>query len=157
VGWLRAPRPVILRLARVKGALNLGVGAMDQLAACQILQGYDELCRRRRAQAAEHMDTLHRALRRELPEWEGQPAEGGWSLWMATPTGSGAAFAQAALRRGVAIVPGGASSPDGAFPEYVRICYGPPPPVLEEAARRLAAAWADLVSSAMPVGTAAAG
>ena len=157
VGWLRALRPVILRLARVKGALNLGVGALDQLAALQILDGYDELCRRRRAQAAEHMGSLHRALQRELPQFDAQPAEGGWSLWMATPAGSGAAFAQAALRHGVAVVPGGASSPDGAFPEYVRICYGPAPPVLEEAARRLASAWSDLASNALSVGAVARG
>jgi DNA-binding transcriptional MocR family regulator len=38
VGWLRAPRPVILRLARTKGALNIGVGAFDQLAALAILE-----------------------------------------------------------------------------------------------------------------------
>jgi len=157
VGWLRAPRPVILRLARVKGALNLGVGALDQLAALQILDGYDELRRRRRAQAAEHMESLQLALQRELPQFGAQPAEGGWSLWMATPAGSGAAFAQAALRHGVAVVPGGASSPDGAFPEYVRICYGPAPPVLEEAARRLASAWSDLASNALPVIAAAGG
>ena len=40
VGWLRAPRPVILRLARIKGALNIGVGAFDQLAALTILDDY---------------------------------------------------------------------------------------------------------------------
>src|SRR5262249_59199774 len=80
VGWLRAPRPVILRLARVKGALNLGVGAFDQLAALQVLDGYDELCLRRRAQAAEHMEALWRALCSELPEWEIPTAQGGWSL-----------------------------------------------------------------------------
>jgi len=84
VGWLRAPRPVILRLARIKGALNIG----------------------------------------------------------------GAAFAHAALRHGVAITPGGANSPDGAFPEYIRICYGPSPPILEAAAERLAAAWSDMTAAA---------
>jgi DNA-binding transcriptional MocR family regulator len=157
VGWLRAPRPAILRLARVKGALNLGVGALDQLAALQILERYDEVCRRRRAQAAERMEALLRALRSELPEWDIPPAEGGWSLWMAPPAGSGAAFAQAALRHGVAVVPGGASSPDGAFPEYVRVCYGPSPPMLEQAARRLASAWSDVASAALPVSTPAGG
>jgi DNA-binding transcriptional MocR family regulator len=157
VGWLRAPRPVILRLARVKGALNLGVGAFDQLAALQVLEGYEELCRRRRAQAAEHMDALLIALRSQLPEWEIPEAEGGWSLWMAPPTGSGAAFAQAALRQGVAVVPGGASSPDGAFPEYVRVCYGPAPPTLAEGARRLASAWSDFAANALPVSTPAGG
>ena len=51
VGWLRAPRPVILRLARIKGALNIGVGAFDQLAALAILDDYPQLCLQRRAQA----------------------------------------------------------------------------------------------------------
>jgi DNA-binding transcriptional MocR family regulator len=148
VGWLRAPRPVILRLARVKGALNIGVGAFDQLAALAILDEYPRLCQQRRTQANEHMHAIVDALRRELPEWNIPAPEGGWSLWLTPPAGSGAAFAQAALRHGVAITPGGANSPDGAFPECVRICYGPSPALLEAAAQRLAAAWSDITSAA---------
>jgi DNA-binding transcriptional MocR family regulator len=151
IGWLRAARPVVLRLARVKGALNLGVGALDQLAALALLDDYDGLCARRRAQAAAHMEALAAALERELPDWDVPRPEGGWSLWVALPAGSGAAFAAMALRHGVAIAPGGANSPDGAFPECVRLCYGPPPPVLEEAARRLAAAWAAFAPDEAPV------
>lgn len=150
VGWLRAPRPVILRLARIKGALNIGVGAFDQLAALAILNDYPQLCLQRRTQANEHMHTIVNALRSELPEWNIPIPEGGWSLWLTPPAGSGAAFAQAALRHGVAITPGGANSPDGAFPEYVRICYGPTPSVLAAAAQRLAAAWSD-ITSAVPI------
>lgn len=135
VGWLRAPRPVILRLARIKGALNIGVGAFDQLAALAILDDYPSLCQGRRTQANTHMHAIVDALRRELPEWIVPASQGGWSLWLTPPAGSGAAFAQAALRHGVAIAPGGASSPDEAFPEYVRVCYGPSPPVLEAAAQ----------------------
>jgi DNA-binding transcriptional MocR family regulator len=148
VGWLRAPRPVILRLARVKGALNIGVGAFDQLAALTILEDYPQLCLRRRAQANVHMHVIVNALRRELPEWNIPAPEGGWSLWLAPPTGSGAALAQAALRHGLAITPGAANSPDGGFPEYVRICYGAPEPLLNAAAERLAAAWNDLTTTA---------
>jgi DNA-binding transcriptional MocR family regulator len=154
VGWLRAPRPVVLRLARIKGALNIGVGAFDQLAALTILENYSELCLHRRAQAEANMHGIVDALRRELPDWHIPLPEGGWSLWLAPPAGSGAAFAQAALRHGVAITPGGANSPDGAFPEYVRICYGAPGPLLNAAAERLAAAWSDLTSIA-PIATAA--
>ncbi len=148
IGWLRAPRPVILRLARIKGALNIGVGAFDQLAALTILDDYPQLCFQRRAQASAHMHTIVEALRRELPEWNIPTPEGGWSLWLAPPAGSGAALAQAALRHGVAITPGAANSPDGAFPEYVRICYGAPKPFLNTAAQRLAAAWNDLTTTA---------
>jgi DNA-binding transcriptional MocR family regulator len=150
VGWLRAPRPVVLRLARVKGALNIGVGAFDQLAALAILEDYLQLCLRRRTQANAHMHAIVSALRRELPDWSIPLPEGGWSLWLAPPAGSGAALAQAALRHGVAIAPGGANSPDGAFPEYVRICYGAPEPLLTAAAERLAAAWNDLTTIAPP-------
>lgn len=157
VGWLRAPRPVILRLARVKGALNLGVGAFDQLAAITLLDGYEWLCERRRTQAQEHMDALVSALGRELPEWDITPAEGGWSLWITLPSGSAAALAQVALRHGVAIAPGGASSPDDAFLECVRICYGPPPPVLDIAAQRLANAWSEFATTTIPASTLAAG
>jgi DNA-binding transcriptional MocR family regulator len=148
VGWLRAPRPVILRLARIKAALNIGVGAFDQLAALTILDDYPNLCRQRRAQAGAQMDTIVNALRRELPDWNIPVAQGGWSLWLSPPAGSGAALAQAALRHGVAITPGAANSPDGAFPEYIRICYGAPEPLLEAAAQRLAAAWNDLMTTA---------
>lgn len=143
VGWLRAPRPVVLRLGRVKGALNLGVGAFDQLAALRLLERYEDLVAQRRRQAERHMRTTLAALARELPEWEVEPAAGGWSLWIALPAGGAAAFAQVALRHGVAVTPGAAASPDGSFPERIRLCFGPPPPVLEEGVRRLAAAWAE--------------
>jgi DNA-binding transcriptional MocR family regulator len=88
------------------------------------------------------------ALRGELPQWNIPAPQGGWSLWVAPPAGSGAAFTQAALRHGVAITPGAAKSPDGAFPEYIRICYGPTPPLLKTAAQRLATAWSDITSAA---------
>jgi DNA-binding transcriptional MocR family regulator len=143
---------VILRLARIKGALNIGVGAFDQLAALAILDDYPRLCLQRRTQARAHMHALVDALHRELPEWAIPAAQGGWSLWLTPPAGSGAAFAQAALRHGVAITPGAANSPDGAYPEHVRICYGPTPPLLEAAAQRLAAAWSDITSAA-PIGS----
>ena len=67
VGWLRAPRPVILRLARVKGALNIGVGAFDQLAALAMLEDYPQLCLRRREQANAHMHAIVTALRANYP------------------------------------------------------------------------------------------
>ena len=153
VGWLRAPRPVVLRLARVKGALNLGVGAFDQLAALELLKRYDEICESRRRQAEAHMRALYEALTRELPDWPVEPAEGGWSLWVPLPSGSAAAFAQLALRHAVAVAPGGASSPDQDFPDCVRVCFGPAPALLEEAARRLAAAWSEFVPATAPVTT----
>jgi DNA-binding transcriptional MocR family regulator len=97
------------------------------------------------------MEVLVAALRRQLPDWSIDPPDGGWSLWITPPTGSAAAFTQTALRHGVAIVAGSASRPDEAFPDCVRICFGAAPPLLEDAARRLASAWSELVPNAPPV------
>jgi DNA-binding transcriptional MocR family regulator len=146
VGWLRAPHPVVLRLGRIKGSLNLGAGAFDQLAALELFRDYEAVCASRRKQAAAHMDALLTGLARELPDWTVEPAAGGWSLWITLPTGSGAAFAQTALRHGVAIASGGGNSPDEEFLDRVRLCYGPAPALLDEAARRLASAWAEFVA-----------
>jgi DNA-binding transcriptional MocR family regulator len=153
VGWLRAPRRIVLRLARVRGALNRGAGAFDQLAALELVDNYQALSRHRRRQAAAHMEALVAALRRELPDWSIEPVEGGWSLWIILPAGSASTFVSTALRHGVAIAAGGANSPDEAFPECVRICFALPPPVLDEAARRLSRAWSEFVSSTGPVTT----
>jgi DNA-binding transcriptional MocR family regulator len=112
VGWLRAPRTIVLRLAGVKGGLNLGVGAFDQLAALKILDRYDQVGEVRREQASRHMRTLADALAAALPDWPIGRPDGGWSLWIPLSTGGGAAYAQRALRHGVAIAPGSTSSPD---------------------------------------------
>jgi len=97
------------------------------------------------------MQAMVAALGRELPDWDVAAAEGGWSLWITLPSGSAAAFAQVALRHGVATAPGGASSPDEAFLDFVRICYGPAPPLLELAAQRLANAWSEFATSTIPI------
>jgi DNA-binding transcriptional MocR family regulator len=142
IGWLRAPRQVVLRLARLKGSLNLGVGAFDQLAALELLtRPEEEVAGRRRAQAFERMRTMAEALTREIPEWEVEPPHGGWSLWIALPSGSASAFVQAALRHGVAVSPGGGCGLNDEFPERIRICFGPEPDLLEDAARRLRGCW----------------
>jgi DNA-binding transcriptional MocR family regulator len=108
---------------------------------------------RRRAQAVENMETLVAALRRELPDWSVEPVDGGWSLWVTLPIGSAAAYAQTALRHGVAVAGGSANSPDEAFPECVRICFGVGPALLDQAASRLASAWSEFTSSELPVTT----
>ncbi len=60
---------------------------------------------------------------------------------MRLPRGDGSSFAQAALRHGVAVLPGTALDPSGGSAECLRISYLAEPPVLREAAARLATAW----------------
>ena len=153
VGWLRAPRALVLRLGRMKGALNLGVGALDQRVALDVIERYDEIAAHRRQQARTHMETMVAALGRDLPEWAVERPIGGWSLWISLPAGSAAEFAQAALRHRVMISPGSACTPDESFPDYVRVCFGLHPGALEEGVHRLAAAWREFDPAAVSLST----
>lgn len=142
VGWVRGPEPVIHRLARIKALMDLGTPLLDQAVAARLVAQIEPIRERRVAGILERMGVLAEGLRRELPSWEFTEPEAGLCLWARLPAGTSAAeFASAAMRHGVAVVPGGVSAPDGGFGDRLRIAFGQRPEVLEEGVRRLAAAW----------------
>jgi DNA-binding transcriptional MocR family regulator len=151
VGWIRAPRPLVLRLARLKGAWDLGAPVLDQLVCLRLLEGWDALVRVRREQARDAMRILVDALRARLPAWDVLEPAGGLSAWARLPGVSGDELAAAALRHGVAVSPGSAHSATDAGDRAVVVRIGAPPDRLEEGVRRLAAAWEDVQSSAAPL------
>jgi DNA-binding transcriptional MocR family regulator len=63
------------------------------------------------------------------------------------PQGDAEAFAQAALKRRVTVVPGPLLSPDRSFTDHIRLHLLQPPEVLDEGIKRLARAWRDYVAS----------
>jgi DNA-binding transcriptional MocR family regulator len=148
VGWIRASSELILRLGRVKAALDLGSPALEQVAALEILDRYDELAAARRAIVRRRLDTLCEELERRLPEWSFAAPRGGLAVWVGLPSGSADDVAQLALRRGVAIAAGRSASPGEEFLGHLRICAGPPPELIVEGVARVAEAWREL--HAMP-------
>ena len=99
-------------------------------------------------------DALVAAIGTLLPTWSMVQPVGGLSLWAyldrsAVGEGAshdqedGAAFSHAALRRGVAIVPGHLFSVTDRHHGAVRIAYVRPVAELNDAVGRLAAAWRD--------------
>jgi DNA-binding transcriptional MocR family regulator len=144
VGYIRAPRNLILRLGRLKAARDLGSGLLDQAAVVAALPQLDEIIALRRESARERHDRLRAALEAHLPEWEIGPTRGGFSLWVRLPSGTGDELAAAAMTRGVAIASGSNSAPEDRFLDHVRLCYPAPPDLLEEAAARLETAWRSL-------------
>ena len=60
------------------------------------------------------------------------------------PAGSATAVAATAERRGGAVAPGPVFAPEGGFARYLRLPWTRPGEGLEEAVRRLAAAWREL-------------
>jgi DNA-binding transcriptional MocR family regulator len=143
VGWVRAPAPVIARLARMRTVLDLGGDVPAQMAAAHLLPRLEPLLRRSAALRKEHHDHLRAELARRLPSWHVPAVPGGQTLWARLPQGDGGSFAQQALRHGVAVLPGSGLDAGGGSTDHVRLHFLAEPGELTEAVRRLAAAWHD--------------
>lgn len=148
IGWVRGPAPVIARLARLKAIHDLGSDMPGQLAAVRLLAEYETvLGDRLRSLRAGH-DHLVAELARQLPSWTPAPTAGGQTLWVRLPYGEGVAFAQVALRHGVAVLPGSTMDALGASTRCLRLHFLLPPDVLTEAVGRLATAWREYAPEA---------
>ena len=141
IGWVRAPEPLIARLARLLAVHELGGNVPAQLAAAKLLPQLDALCQRQAPARQARHDHLHAQLARHLSDWDAPPVPGGQTLWVRLPHGDGTSFAQTALRHGVAILPGTGLDASGRSQNYLRLHFLATPDDLTEAVRRLAAAW----------------
>lgn len=141
IGWVRAPAPVITRLARLRAVHDLGGNIPAQLAAADLLPRLAEPLRRGAAQRQAGHDHLRAELARHLPEWEAPAVRGGQTLWVRLPHGDGRSFAQTAMRHGVAVLAGAGLDAGGHSREYLRLHFLGAPADQAEAVRRLAAAW----------------
>ncbi|MGW7052639.1 aminotransferase-like domain-containing protein [Streptomyces sp. NPDC054887] len=150
VGWVRAPAPLIARLARLKAIHDLGSDVPSQLVAVRLLADFESIrAARARSLRAGH-DHLRAELARLLPSWSFAPATGGQTLWVRLPHGDAVAFAQVALRHGVAVLPGSAMDAGGGSTRRLRLHFLTSHDTLTEGVRRLAAAWADYASAPTP-------
>src|SRR4029079_5161283 len=100
-----------------------GSSIAGQLLATRLMERADPIKRARRAQAAESLEHLAALLGRHLPSCSFERPRGGLSLWVRLPNGDATAFAEVALRHGVAVVPGSTASPDRSFADHLRIPY----------------------------------
>jgi DNA-binding transcriptional MocR family regulator len=144
-GWIRASRGLIARAAAAKAAADLGSAAFQQAVMAALLtDGHDGIVAWRRAWLRARYDALSGALRAALPGWTWPEPRGGLTLWIRVG-GDSSAFAQAALRQGVAVVPGrllSASGDAGGAGEYLRLAFTQPPDVLARSVPALASAAA---------------
>jgi DNA-binding transcriptional MocR family regulator len=141
IGWVRAPAPVIARLARLLAVHDLGGNIPGQLAAAGLLPRLEPLSQRRATELKARHDHLRAELARHLPDWHAPPVHGGQTLWVRLPHGDATSFAQAALRYRVAVLPGNGLDASGRSGEYLRLHFLASPSDLTEATRRLAKAW----------------
>jgi DNA-binding transcriptional MocR family regulator len=149
VGFVRAPPALALRFARVKATHDLGSSAVSEMLALRLLTdpSLPAFMARRIADLHAQYETLASGLRGRLPSWTWPQPEGGLSIWVRLPAGSGLPsaeeFARVALRHGVAVATAAPLVPDdpAPFDDRLRLSFSAPAEVLSEAAERLAAAW----------------
>lgn len=141
IGWIRASRPMVGRLARLKGVADLGTSPIPQLVAAELLAGDTRLIDRRRQDQAARQDALETELARQLPGWAFTPPAGGLCLWVDLGIEDAAAFLPFASEAGVALAPSRAFSWTGRHPGHVRLPFSEHPEVLAQAVTRLHRAW----------------
>ncbi|GGN87316.1 GntR family transcriptional regulator [Actinoplanes lobatus] len=151
VGWVHAPAPLINRLARLKAVHDLGSGVLDQLAASHLVGDLTALAAARALSLRRRHDHLCAELRERLPSWTFEAASGGQTLWVRLPYGDAAAYAQAALRHGVAVLPGGQLDPTGGSHDRLRLPFVASPADITAAVLALAQAWQGYSGERVPV------
>jgi DNA-binding transcriptional MocR family regulator len=140
-GWVRAPEGIIARLAAAKAAADLGSPPFQQaILAALVRDRHDEILKYRADWTRDRYAVMASALSSLLPGWRWSPPAGGLTIWARLPgDADSSAFAQAALRRGVAVIPGRLLSVSGQRSPWLRLAFVRPPSELAVAVQTLAA------------------
>ncbi len=141
-GWIRASGGLISRLAAAKAAADLGSPAFQQPIVAALLNGsHDLIVKWRLDWLRSRYDALTGALQANLPRWRRPAPDGGLTSWVRLPEhADGGVFAQAALRQGVAVVPGRllSASANRSADGHIRLASTRSPGTLRNAAIALA-------------------
>ncbi len=118
---------------------DLGGNVPAQLAAAHLVGMLDELDLA--TELKSRHDHLRALLTQHLPSWEVPQIRGGQTLWVRLPEGDGNSFAQAAMRHGIAVLPGSGLDVTGRSDRYLRLHFRAHPTDLTEAVTRLTTTW----------------
>lgn len=142
IGWIRGSEELLAQITRLKIMADLGGSLVGQLGAVRLLARADAVRASRRREMQERLGRLTALLAKHLPSWKWREPAGGLSLWVELPEGDANAFAQVALRHGVAVVPGPLASPTGGCGDRLRLPFVLDAAPMEQGVERLARAWA---------------
>ncbi len=152
LGWVIAPKEVIQKLVQAKQGADLHTSSFTQMVAYEVARGgfLDKHVRHIREVYRERRDAMLDALKRYFPEevrWT--HPEGGLFLWVILPEHiDAAAVLQAAVKEGVAFVPGTAFYPDGLGKNTMRLNFSnATPEKIAEGIRRLGRVLESIIKS----------
>ncbi|MFE0579056.1 PLP-dependent aminotransferase family protein [Streptomyces sp. NPDC058874] len=152
VGWVRAAAKMITELTAARVSADMTGSVLDQLVALHLLDGMDRTLPARLDLLRDRRAALTDSLRQHTPGWSWRIPPGGLSLWVDLGEPVSSALAERAAAAGVHITRGARFGVDpGTFEHRLRIPYTLPADRLDEAVRRLAAAFHDGVPLRSPV------
>lgn len=141
IGWIRGAEPLLARIARIKTLSDLGTPLASQVIAVRLLEDATDVVQARRGAIRQRHDLLVDLLGQHLPDWRWIEPAGGLCLWIDLQGSSSVEFTTIANRHAVGLVPGTVASAARAYADHLRLPYGHPPAIIEEAVHRLADAW----------------
>lgn len=106
VGWIRAPRDVVMPLVQARMMDDLGTSAFDQLVFAELLAEGGQTAAAGRARLRAARDHLLAELAAELPQIRAACPAGGLSLWVTLPERMSSRLTAAAARHGLLLTPG---------------------------------------------------
>jgi len=141
VGWVRGPLPIIMRLAKLKSAMDLGSPLITQAIAAEIFEDREEARALRSQELRTKRDFMVNAIRAQEVDWEFEEPQGGMSLWVRMPGVDTRLFTQVALRHSVSVGPGNLFSIDESHPEYLRLPFLLDTQLLAQGVEGMVEAW----------------
>ncbi|MFI7588617.1 PLP-dependent aminotransferase family protein [Spongisporangium articulatum] len=141
IGWIRASKPLIRRLAMARSNADLGSPVLEQLACAHLIDNLEPVVTARRLELARRCLALRDALASALPEWDVPLPDGGMSLWAHLPEPRSTQVAASARALGVRLAPGPHFGLDGAFESRLRLPFARPVEDLLPMVGLLARAW----------------
>jgi hypothetical protein len=144
IGWVRASRSMIERIARTKASVDIATSVVDQLVVEHLLGEITPVLADRLPAVRSQRDHLHKLVADRFPGWTATEPEGGLSLWIDLGAPVSSTLVTAASRHGVLLAAGPRFGLDGAFERFLRLPYTLPEARLDLAVERLATAWLSL-------------
>jgi DNA-binding transcriptional MocR family regulator len=151
IGWIRAERELIQRVARHRFMTDLGTPVLEQLILVELLADFDRILADRRDYLRASRDHLIRRLAERVPEWRVPHVAGGITTWVELGLPISSQLALAARSEGLVIAAGSRFGVEGLFERFIRIPFTYPPDVIDRGVDALAAAWRAVTRSPIAV------
>ena len=155
VGWIRAPRELVMPIVQARMMDDLGSSAFDQLVVAELLTEDGQTAAAGRARLRVTRDHLLAEMARQLPDVQAPCPAGGLSLWVTLPERMSSRLVAAASRHGLLLTPGPRffARAGSAGERHLRLPYNQAPDVMTEAVTRLRHAYDEVLGTAAPATT----